>query len=87
VEKQSFDERLDFISLRLLNRKFMDAERALMKSTLDSAMENYTAKPEEARLAISTGESKAPATIPVPELAAWSLLTSLLFNLDETVTR
>ncbi len=87
TQKQSFDERLDFISLRLLNRKFIDAERALMKSTLDAALENYTAKPEDARLAISTGESKAPATISVPELAAWSLLTSLLFNLDETVTR
>jgi hypothetical protein len=87
AEKQSFDERLDFISLRLLNRKFNDAERALMKSTLDAALENYTAKPEDAQLAISTGESKAPATIPVPDLAAWSLLTSLLFNLDETVTR
>lgn len=87
AEKQGFDERLDFISLRLLNRKFIGADRAQIKSTLEAALENYTAKPEDARLSISTGESKAPATIPVPELAAWSLLTSLLFNLDETVTR
>lgn len=87
AEQQGFDERLDLISLRLLTRKFDTAEREVVKETLDAALEHYTAKPEEARLAIATGESKAPETIPAPELAAWSLVASQLFNLDETVTR
>ena len=86
-EQQSFDARLDLMSLRLLNRKFETKEREVVKSTLDAAMEYYTAKPEEARLAISTGETKAPETIPAPDLAAWSIVASQLFNLDETVTR
>jgi hypothetical protein len=85
--QQGFDERLDLISLRLLARKFDAAERELVKATLDAALEHYTAKPEEARLAIATGESKAPEAIPAPELAAWSLVASQIFNLDETVTR
>ena len=58
-----------------------------MKETLDAALTYYTAKPEEARLAISTGESKALESISAPELAAWSLIASQIFNLDETVTR
>lgn len=86
-EQKGFDERLDLMSLRLLNRKFDTAEREVVKSTLGAALDYYTAKPEEARLAIATGESKAPETIPAPELAAWSLVASQLFNLDETVTR
>lgn len=86
-EQKDFESRLDLISLRLLNRKFVTAERAVVKETLDAALTHYTAKPEEARLAIATGESKAPETIPAPELAAWSLVASQLFNLDETVTR
>lgn len=87
TEQQGFDDRLDLISLRLLSRTFDDSEREVVKSTLDAALEHYTAKPEEARLAISEGASTAPETIPAPELAAWSLVASQLFNLDETVTR
>ena len=87
AEQQDFDSRLDLMSLRLLNRKFDTVEREVVKSTLEAALEFYTAKPEEARLAIATGETKAPETIPAPELAAWSLVASQLFNLDETVTR
>ena len=87
AEQQGFDERLDLISLRLLNRKFDTAERAVVKETLDAALAHYAANPEEAQLAIVAGESKAPETLPAPELAAWSLVASQIFNLDETVTR
>ena len=86
-EQKDFDTRIDLMSLRLLNRKFVTAERAVVKETLDAALAHYTAKPEEARLAITTGETKAPETIPAPDLAAWSIVASQLFNLDETVTR
>ena len=86
-EQKEFDARLDLISLRLLSRKLDTAEKDVVKDTLDTALAHYTAKPEEARLAIATGETKAPETIPAPELAAWSLVASQLFNLDETVTR
>ena len=87
TEQKDFDSRLDLISQRLLARKLESAEKTVVKETLDAALAYYTAKPEEARLAITTGESKAPETIPAPELAAWSLVASQIFNLDETVTR
>ncbi len=33
------------------------------------------------------GESKPTSTAPAPEIAAWTMVTNLLLNLDETVTR
>jgi len=82
-----FDSRLDHISLRLLNRKFDPEDRNDLHETMDKAVKYYTAKPEEARLAIAIGETKPDESLPAPELAAWSLITNQIFNLDETVTR
>jgi hypothetical protein len=36
---------------------------------------------------VAVGESKAPETIPAEELAAWTLLSNMLLNLDETLSR
>lgn len=86
-EQKDFDARLDLISMRLLARKLEVTEKAIVKETLDDAMAHYTAKPDEARLALATGESKAPENIPAIELAAWAHVASQIFNLDETLTR
>lgn len=82
-----FDPRLDHISLRLLGRKLVADERAHVRSTLDNAASYYAAHPDDAALAISTGEKKAPESIPPADLAAWSLVASQILNLDETLTR
>ncbi len=82
-----FDGRLDVITLRLLNRKMETDERADVKVTFYKALEYYEEKPEQARLAISVGETKAPESLPAPQLAAWSIVAGQIFNLDETVTR
>jgi hypothetical protein len=82
-----FDARIDEISLRLLDRKLATDERAHVRATLDNATKYYAANPEDAKLAIATGEMKAPESIPAADLAAWSLVASQILNLDETVTR
>jgi hypothetical protein len=84
---QTFDERLDLMTLRLLGRKMDTAEREVVQTTLDAAIGYYTGKPEEATLALTAGEAKPPETIPAVELAAWSLVAGQLMNLDETLTR
>ena len=35
----------------------------------------------------SVGEKKSDASIPAPELAAWTMVASEMLNLDETVTK
>jgi hypothetical protein len=43
----------------------------------------YTAKPEEAKKAISYGESKPDEKLNPAELAAWTMAANLVMNLDE----
>ncbi len=84
---ENFDTRADFVSLRLLDRKLDPEERSALRETLDQAKNYYTARPEQARLAIEIGELEPDGSIDAVELAAWTLVANQLFNLDETVTR
>jgi Protein of unknown function (DUF1553) len=81
-----FDRRLDWITERLVNRKFNAVEKAVVKKTMDAAAANYRAHPEDAKSLIATGEMPAPKDIDVSDLAAWSLVASQIMNLDETLT-
>ncbi|MEY3395082.1 MAG: hypothetical protein RL346_1318 [Verrucomicrobiota bacterium] len=86
-ESDDFDQRLDIITLRLLNRKLDGEERAAVRETHNAALNYYQGKPEEAKLALTVGEFAYDPHLPTAELAAWSLVANQLFNLDETVTR
>jgi hypothetical protein len=82
-----FNARLDFITLRLLDRKLADDERGVVRESLDGMLANFRAKPEDAAKLLATGESPAPKDLDAPELAAWSLVSNQILNLDETLTR
>jgi len=79
--------RLDLIYKRLLARPPHEEELPVLQSTLQSFLDAYKAAPEEASLLITTGESPPHPTLAPPELAAWTLLTSNILNLDETLTK
>jgi hypothetical protein len=84
---KDFDERINIVSMRLLNRKLARDERAAIKETYEAAEAYYRDKPDDAKLAVTIGESPVDPSVPVTELAAWSLVANQIFNLDETVTR
>jgi len=84
---KDFDGRLDLVSLRLLNRVFDRSERAIVRVTFERALATYQNQPAEAEQLIKTGASPVPAGVDAAELAAWTLISSQIFNLDETVTR
>ncbi len=86
-EGKDFDQRIDIISSRLLNRKMQSDELAAIKQTLEAAETYYREKTDEAKLAVTVGESPVDPSVSIPELAAWTLVANQLFNLDETVTR
>jgi hypothetical protein len=48
---------------------------------------HYAADLKAANALIGTGEKKSDASIPAPELAAWTMVASEMLNLDETVTK
>ena len=82
-----FDTRLDFISLRLLDRRFDPEDRKILTASLEQAVAFYAANPDEAGRALGTGETAVDGSIPAHELAGWSLITNQIFNLDEALTR
>jgi len=82
-----FDERIDFITQRLLARSLDDSERPLVRQTLDAANTTFQADPEAAKALIAGGESPPDAKIDPVELAAWTLAASQILNLDETLNK
>jgi hypothetical protein len=76
------DQRIDFVARRLLARPLAAEETRLVKESLASLAEWYEAHPEDARKVVAVGASKPRAADPAV-LAAWTMLTNELMNLDE----
>ena len=81
------EERVDFAFRTVTPRKPLEQERTILKTLLDQTLARYTANPEAAKQAISVGESKAKPELNPSELAAYTMISSVLLNMDETVTR
>jgi hypothetical protein len=73
---------------RLVTARLPDPdEAAVIEELLAAELGRYTGDPEAAKLLVRQGESPPMAGLAEPELAAWTLVANLLFNLDETLTR
>lgn len=81
------EKALDFIAARLLCRPLKVEERKVLKSSLQAMLAEYEAKPNDAKAFLSVGESKPDAALSTPKLAAWSLLSSAIMNLDEVLNK
>jgi hypothetical protein len=81
------DLRIDFIAGRLLARPFRDEELAIARASLAKLQGYYHSHPQEAARLLAVGESKADASLPPPELAAWTMLANELLNLDEFLNK
>jgi hypothetical protein len=62
-------------------------ESAVLKASLNRLRQTYSADEESAKQLINVGESKTNSLVAPAELAAWTSLTTLLLNLDETLTK
>ena len=73
---------------RTATGRFPSAQEAeIIRQDFDKQFAAYTAKPEEAKKAISYGESKPDEKLNPAELAAWTMVANLVMNLDEVVTK
>jgi hypothetical protein len=81
------DGRIDFITSRLLSRTLDAAEKGFVKESHDAALAHYRANPADASQLVAVGASPAATGVDAVELAAWTLISSQIFNLDEAVTR
>jgi cytochrome c553 len=82
----SDDARLEFLAERLLARPLVADETAIVKRSLADLGEWYKAHPDDAKALITVGESKPRASDPA-QLAAWTMVTNELMNLDEVLCK
>jgi len=79
--------RMDFIARRLLSRPLRDNERPIVMASLNDLRAYYQTHAEDAGKLINFGESKPDAAIDAAQLAAWTMLTNELMNLDEVLNK
>lgn len=78
--------RLDYLTMRLISRPLTAEEKAIVAETLSRSMEKFNAAPEDAAKLIAVGATPVDDSLPPIDLAAWTLVASQIFNLDETLT-
>ncbi len=83
----SDESRIDFISRRALARPFRQEEQEVVKASLENLLTHYRSHPVDASAVLKVGESRPDASLDVPTLAAWTLVTNQLLNLDEALNK
>jgi hypothetical protein len=83
----SDDERIDYIATRLLSRSLRPEELAVVQNSLGRLVANYQSHPDQATELLAVGESKPETSFDTSALAAWTMLTNELMNLDEFLTK
>jgi mono/diheme cytochrome c family protein len=79
--------RADFLAQRLLSRPLAPQEWTVVERSLGELVKHYREHGEDAQKLISVGQSKPDASLDVATLAAWTMLTNELMNLDEVLNK
>ena len=82
-----FDERLDYISTRVLSRQFAAKERAVLQRAYVDLQAHYESHLGDAKKLIRVGDIPADTKLPEAEFAAWTMLASNVLNLDEALNK
>jgi hypothetical protein len=62
-------------------------ELNVLRSQLAEQRRRYSASPADAARVVTNGESLPDSSLPLGELAAWTMVSNLVLNLDEAVAR
>jgi hypothetical protein len=81
------DERIAFAFRLATARAPSDQELGVLTQALTRQVERYRRDEKAARKLLAVGESPADESVPPAELAAYTILASVILNLDETVTK
>jgi hypothetical protein len=79
--------RIAFLYRTVLGRKPDAGEVRIVSAALAKQRAIFDADAEAAKKVVHTGESKPKGTAPDAEVAAWTLVSNLVLNLDEVVMR
>jgi hypothetical protein len=81
------DQRIDFLAQQLMARPLRPQELAIVRNSLTKFEQHYQAAEEDAKKLVAVGESKNDSKVPVPQLAAWTMVANELLNLDEVLNK
>jgi hypothetical protein len=81
------EKRINLMSEILLSHDASAKMTAVLEGSLQQMAKHYSADPRAAHALVAVGETKHAASIPEPELAAWTMVASEMLNLDETLTK
>ena len=60
---------------------------AILRSVYESEVHTFADAPQRAKQLLSTGEKMRDKQLDLAEHAAWTIVASMLLNLDEVITR
>lgn len=80
------ESRLQYLYHRVLSRSATPQEISILQRELDRALKHYQNQPDEAALYLSSLPMQPSATLNTVDLAAHTLVASLVLNLDEAIT-
>jgi hypothetical protein len=80
-------QRINRMSEILLARDPSPPMAAALQTSLQQMRLHYADNPKAAHSLVEIGEKKRDASIPEPELAAWTMVASEMLNLDETINK
>lgn len=80
------EQKINLMALRLLNRPLSPAQQQIFVRSLERFRQDF-ADPAAARAFLSIGDSPVDASLPVTELAAWTLMASQLINSDYALNK
>jgi hypothetical protein len=81
------DSRITDAFRAVTSRRPSAQEAEIIRNTLDQHLAAFKARPDAAMQAVRYGESRPDDRVNVVDLAAWTMITNLMLNLDEMVTR
>ncbi len=82
----SFESRLDYALMRTLARWANESEKVEFRKLLQSSQRKFEANPAAAEKLVGVGLAK-PEHGNLVELAAWTVLSNVILNLDEALTK
>ena len=86
VEPGDDDHRLERAFRTVTARAPLETERVLLADALAAQRAHFAGNEKAAKAVLTNGESKPTVELAPIEVAAWTMVASLLLNLDETVT-
>ena len=80
-------QRIEFAFLSVMARRPSANELRSLNNLVTASLAEFQASVESARKLLATGESSENNQLNASELAAWTMVTHLILNLSEAVTK